>query len=132
MPPPTGWSGPRWLFRRLAKGVGARHHTGSAPLGAVPGRFAQGLVCCPACGSMPVIRGGGVFSSRPQGGVIALELCLVGQRQGFPRGLPCRLCMVTCAEVAPVVSLWAPCDLLLWCTTFSEVMRVGSGGTFFP
>ena len=39
---------------------------------------------------------------------------------------------VMCAEVAPVVPLWAPCDLGPWCITFSEVMRVGSGSTFVP
>ena len=39
---------------------------------------------------------------------------------------------VTCAEVAPMVPLWAPCDLVPWCITFSEVMRVASGGTFVP
>ena len=39
---------------------------------------------------------------------------------------------VTCTEVAPLVPLWAPCDLVPWCITFSEVMRVGSGGTFVP
>ena len=39
---------------------------------------------------------------------------------------------VTCAQGAPVVLLWAPCDLVPWCITFSEVMGVGSGGTFVP
>ena len=39
---------------------------------------------------------------------------------------------VTCAEVASVVPLWAPCNLAPWCITFSEVMRIGSGGTFVP
>ena len=34
---------------------------------------------------------------------------------------------IMCAEVAPVVPPWAPCDLMPWCITFSEVMRVGSG-----
>ena len=37
---------------------------------------------------------------------------------------------VTRAEVAPVVPLWAPCDLVPCCITFLEVMRVGSRGTF--
>ena len=37
MPPPQGCGGPRWLLDRLASGVGARVHTRSAPLGAVPG-----------------------------------------------------------------------------------------------
>ena len=39
---------------------------------------------------------------------------------------------VTCAEVAPVVPLWAPCDLVPWCLTFSEEMRVGSGAARIP
>ena len=37
---------------------------------------------------------------------------------------------VMCTEVTPVVPLWAPCDLVPWCITFPEVMRVGSGGRF--
>ena len=93
-PPPPGWGGPRWLFSRLASGVSACHHTRSALLGAVPGRFVRDLVCCPACDRVPVICGGAVFSPRPQGGVIALEVCLAGYREGFPRGVPCRLCMI--------------------------------------
>ena len=40
--------------------------------------------------------------------------------------------LVTCAEVAPVVTLWAPCDLVPWCLTFSEDMRVGCGGACIP
>ena len=39
---------------------------------------------------------------------------------------------VTCAEVAPVVPLWAPCDLVPWCLTFLEEMRLGSGGACIP
>ena len=35
---------------------------------------------------------------------------------------------VTCAEAAPVLPLWVPCDLVPRCLTFSEEMRVGSGG----
>ena len=31
---------------------------------------------------------------------------------------------VMCPEVAPVVPLWAPCDLVPCCITFPEVMRV--------
>ena len=76
MPPPPGWGGPRWLFSRLASGVGARLQTHSAPLGAVPGRFVRSLARC------------GVFSPRPQGGVIALGVRLAGQREG------CAPCMV--------------------------------------
>ena len=94
MPPPAGSGGPRWLFGRLASSVGARFHTHSAPLGAVPGRFVRSLVRCPACGRVPVTRGGSVFSPHPQDGVIVLEVCLAGHGEGFPRGPPCRLCMV--------------------------------------
>ena len=65
----------------LASGVGARLHTRSAPLGAV---LARGLVRCPACGRGPVICGGSMLSFHPQGGVNALEVCLVGQREGCP------------------------------------------------
>ena len=39
---------------------------------------------------------------------------------------------VTCAEVTPVVPLWAPCDLVSWCLTFSEEIHVGSGGACIP
>ena len=88
MPPPPGWGGPRWLVGRLASGVGARLHTRSGPLGAVPGRFVRGLVRCPACGCVPVISGGGVYNFCPQGDVIALEVCLAGHCEG------CATCMV--------------------------------------
>ena len=82
MRPPPGWGGPRWLVGRLASGVGARFNMHSAPLGAVPGWFVRALVRCPTCGRVPVIRGGGVFNLRPQGGVIALQVCLAGHREG--------------------------------------------------
>ena len=39
---------------------------------------------------------------------------------------------VTCAEAAQVVPLWVPCDLVPWCLTFTEEMRVGSGGARIP
>ena len=39
---------------------------------------------------------------------------------------------VTYAEAAPVVPLWASCDLVPWCIAFTEVIRIGSGGTFIP
>ena len=39
---------------------------------------------------------------------------------------------VTCAEVAPVGPLWVPCDLVPWCLTFSEEVRVGSSGARIP
>ena len=35
-----------------------------------------------------------MFSPRPKGGAIALKVCPVEHREGFPRGVPCRLCMV--------------------------------------
>ena len=71
----------------------------------------------------------------------------VGQKDGSASGPPSRsltlsafqaaasislatFSQVTYAEVAPVVPLWAPCDLVPWCITFSEIMRVGSGGIF--
>ena len=72
MPPPPGGDGPQWLFGRLASGVGARPHTRSAPLDAVPGRFVRGLVRCPTCGGVSAIRCGGVFSPCSHGGVIVL------------------------------------------------------------
>ena len=90
--PRLGW--PAVAVRQVASGVGARLHTRSAPLGAVPGRFFRGLVRCSACSRAPVIRGGGVFSPRPQGGVIAMEVCLAGHPEGFPCRVSCRLCMV--------------------------------------
>ena len=39
---------------------------------------------------------------------------------------------VTCPEAAPVVLLWVPCDLMPWCLTFSEEVRVGSSGARIP
>ena len=39
---------------------------------------------------------------------------------------------VRCAEVASVVPLWVLCDLLPCRLTFSEEMRVGSGGACTP
>ena len=94
MPPPRVWADPWWLFSRLASGVGVGLHTRSAPLRAVAGRFDRGRIRCPACGRAPVICGGGVVSPCPHGGVTALEVCLAGRREGFPRGFQCRLCMV--------------------------------------
>ena len=86
MPPPPGRGGARWLAGRLASGVGARLDMSFAPVGAV---LIRGLVRCPACGRGPVIRGGSMLSLHPQGGVIALEVCLAGHREG------CAICMVT-------------------------------------
>ena len=59
----------------------------------------------------------------------SLTLIVFGAAENVPIAT---FSQVTCAEVAPVVPLWAPCDLVPWCITSSEVMRVGSGGTFFP
>ena len=39
---------------------------------------------------------------------------------------------VTCAEAAPVVPLWARSDLVPWCLTFPEEVRVASGGARIP
>ena len=52
------------------------------------GGSSRGLVRCSACGCMPVIRGGGLFSFCPKGGAIALEVCLAGHYEG------CAPCMV--------------------------------------
>ena len=38
--------------------------------------------------------------------------------------LPVTFSQVTCAEAAPVVPLWLPCDLVPWCLTFSVEVRV--------
>ena len=42
------------------------------------------------------------------------------------------LSQVTCAEVAPVLPLWVPCDLVPWCLTISDEVRVGSSGAHIP
>ena len=39
---------------------------------------------------------------------------------------------VTCAQAAPVLPFWVPCDLVPWCLALSEEMRVGSGGSRIP
>ena len=39
---------------------------------------------------------------------------------------------VTCPNVAPVLPLWVPCDLVPWCLTFSEDVHVGSSGARIP
>ena len=73
MPPPPGRGGPRWLAGRLASGVGARLYARPASWGAA---LIWGLLRCSARGRGPIIRGGSMLSL-PQGGVIALEVCLV-------------------------------------------------------
>ena len=45
---------------------------------------------------------------------------------------PITFLQVTCAEAAPAVPLWVPCDLVPWCLTFSVEMRVGSSGAHIP
>ena len=39
---------------------------------------------------------------------------------------------VTCAEAAPVLPLWVPCDQVPWCLTFSEEVHVRSSGAPIP
>ena len=78
MPPPPGRGGPPWLAGRLASGVGARLHARPASWGA---SLAWGLVRCPARDRGPVIRGQCMLSL-PQGGVIALKVCLAWHREG--------------------------------------------------
>ena len=39
---------------------------------------------------------------------------------------------VTCAEAAPAVPLWVPCDLVPWCLTFLVEVCVGSSGARIP
>ena len=72
MPPPPGGDGPRWLAGRLASGFCARLHARPASWGAA---LVWGLVRCSARGRGPVIRGGCMLNV-PQGGVIALGVCL--------------------------------------------------------
>ena len=72
MPLPPGGGGPRWWASRLAGGFGARPHARPASLGAA---LVRGLVRCSARGRVPITRSGSMLSV-PQGGVIALEVCL--------------------------------------------------------
>ena len=68
----TGRGGPRLWTGRLASGVGARFHARPASWGAA---LVRGLVRCSARSPVPVTCGGSMLSV-PQGGVIALEVCL--------------------------------------------------------
>ena len=45
---------------------------------------------------------------------------------------PVTFSQVTCAEAAPAVPLWVPCDLVPSCLTFSVEVRVGSSGARIP
>ena len=85
----SGWSA------GLLAVLGTRLHTRSALLSAVPGRFVKCLARCIACGRVPLNRGGGVFSPRPPGDVIAFEVRLVRHREGCS---PCLL--ASCLRLA--------------------------------
>ena len=50
----------------------------------------RGLARCLACGDVPLIRCGSVFSPRAPGGVIALEMRLVGHRD---ESAPCMVAL---------------------------------------
>ena len=83
---------------------------------------------CRACGE------GGQEEIKEYGSVLrppprSLTLIAFGAAGNVPLAT---FSQVTCAEVAPVVPLWAPCDLVPWCLTFSEEMFVGSGGACIP
>ena len=67
--PPPGRGGPRRLSGRLASGVGGRFHAHTLSSNAA---LVHGLVRGAARGRMPLTRSGNL----PQGGVIAVELCL--------------------------------------------------------
>ena len=83
---------------------------------------------CPACGEggQEEIKEYGLVSRPPSR---SLTLIAFGAAGNVPLAT---FSQVTCAEVALVVPLWAPCDLVPWCLTFSEEMRVGSGGACIP
>ena len=69
VPPPQGRGGPRRRADRLASGVGGRFHACTLSWGAAP---VPGPVRCAARGRLFLTRSG----NSPQGGVIALEVCL--------------------------------------------------------
>ena len=69
VPPSPGRGGPRRRADRLASGVGGRFHARTLCWGAA---LVRGPVRRAARGRLPVIRSGNL----PQGGVIALEVCL--------------------------------------------------------
>ena len=69
VPPPPGGGGPRRRADRLASSVGGRFHARTLSWGAA---LIRGPVCRAARGRLPRTRSGNL----PQGGVIALEVCL--------------------------------------------------------
>ena len=69
VPPPPERGGPRRRADRLASGVGGRFHALTLSWGAALIRVP---VCRAAPGCLPLTRSG----NQPQGGVIALEVCL--------------------------------------------------------
>ena len=69
VPLPPGWGGPRWRVDRLASGVGGRFHARTLSWGAL---LVRGPVRRAARGRLPLTLSGNL----PQGGVIALEVCL--------------------------------------------------------
>ena len=69
VPPPPGRGGPRRRVDRLASGVGGRFHARTLSWGAA---LVRGPVCRAASGRLFLTRSGNL----PQGGVIALEVCL--------------------------------------------------------
>ena len=75
-----------------------------------------------------------VCGSRPRGpwliacsGLLTL-LAFEAARNVFP----VRCSQVTCAEAAPEVPLWLPCDLVPWCLTASVEVRVSSSRARLP
>ena len=69
MPPPPGRGGPRRWADRLASGVGGRFHARTLSWGAA---LVRGPVRRAARGRLPLTLSG----TLPEGGVIALEVCL--------------------------------------------------------
>ena len=69
VPPPTGRGGLGWRAHRLASGVGGRFHARTLFWGSA---LVHGPVRRAARGRLPLTRSGNL----PQGGVIALEVCL--------------------------------------------------------
>ena len=69
VPPPQGRGGPRRRADRLASGVGGRFLARTLSRGAA---LVRGPVRCATRGRMPFTRSGNM----PEGGVIALEVCL--------------------------------------------------------
>ena len=79
--PPSGRGGPERWTGRLASGVSACFHARATSWGAA---LIRGLVRCSAPDRMPFTRSGNVPGA-PQGGVIALEVCLRGVSSAWSR-----------------------------------------------